>query len=206
MLVGGAPVDEGMLARIAARCDKVIAADGGADRLAATKIRPDAIIGDIDSLRHPQGWDAPVHRLAEQETTDFDKCLRSVKAPLHLCVGFTGGLMDHALAAFASIARSNRAAILIGDGDLCFRAWSGMHLELPADLRVSLFPMGRTRGRSKGLRWPLDGLELDPAGRIATSNRATGPIEIAFDGGPLLAILPLEALDHVSGVLEAQRS
>ena len=44
------------------------------------------------------GLQGVLHRIAEQETTDFDKVLRSVAAPLAIAVGFSGGRLDHELA------------------------------------------------------------------------------------------------------------
>jgi thiamine pyrophosphokinase len=47
----------------------------------------------------------PVHHLPEQDTTDFEKCLYSVAAPLLLGVGFLGGRADHHLAAMNVLVR-----------------------------------------------------------------------------------------------------
>lgn len=39
-----------------------------------------------------------VHHLAEQESTDFDKCLRNIRAPFVLALGVAGARIDHGLA------------------------------------------------------------------------------------------------------------
>ena len=65
------------------------------------EIIPDLIIGDLDSLLQRPVWESMTNvvRLAEQDTTDFEKCLYSVSAPLFLAFGFTGNRLDHTLAA-----------------------------------------------------------------------------------------------------------
>lgn len=63
-------------------------------------------------------------------------------------------------------------------------------LDLPAGTRVSLYPLGRVSGESRGLRWPISGLVFEPAGRVGTSNAALGgAVELALDG-PCILILP----------------
>ena len=58
--------------------------------------------------------------------------------------------------------------------------------------------MGPVRGRSEGLRWPIDGLAFDPTGRIGTSNAATGGVvRLGFDAPRMLVILPVDLLGPV---------
>ena len=57
--------------------------------------------------------------------------------------------------------------------------------------------MAAVTGRSSGLEWPIRGLNFAPAGRIGTSNRATGPVSLDFDGDGMLAILPKTRLDRL---------
>jgi thiamine pyrophosphokinase len=203
LLVGGAPLDPATLNAVQGRYGAIVAADGGADQLAAHGLHPDAIIGDLDSLRVPDGWgDVPVHRVAEQDSTDFEKCLRHVEAPLFFAVGFDGARIDHGLAVASALAQSPRRVILVGGGDLCCRLGAGIALDLAPGTRVSLFPMGPATGRSTGLRWEIDGLEMAPAGRIGTSNQATGPVSISVKGGPMLLIVPVNCLDELIAGME----
>lgn len=204
LLVGGAPLEVDVLAALAGRYDSIVAADGGADQLAAHGLRPDVIIGDLDSLVAPADWgDIPVHRVAEQDSTDFDKCLSHVIAPLFFAVGFNGARLDHGLAAFSSVAQSDAHVMLVGGGDVCCRLPGRVQMDLTAGTRVSLFPMGDALGvTSTGLRWSIEGLAMAPAGRIGTSNEATGPVDIVVQGGPVLLIVPLDCLDNVIAAME----
>lgn len=203
-LVGGGPVPaEGLRASLAL-APEVVAADGGADMPLPPGHRLGAVIGDLDSLADAEVLrraGVPVHHLPEQESTDFEKCLYSVEAPLFLCVGFVGGRTDHDLAAMNALVRySRKAAILIGPRDVCFLCPERLELDLPPGTRISLFPMARMRGLvSEGLRWPVTGLEMRPDGRIGTSNEATGGrVLIAFDAPGMLVILPIRHLPAVA--------
>jgi thiamine pyrophosphokinase len=112
-------------------------------------------------------------------------------APFLICVGFGGDRADHTLAACNAIVRhSGPPAILMAERDVAFALRHEVRLALPAGTRVSLFPMAEVSARSSGLRWQVDGLSLSPAGRIGTSNAATGPVTLTPLGPGLLVILP----------------
>ena len=84
-LVGGAEVCSTVLARALKLAPRVVAADGGGDSALAHGIMPEHVIGDLDSLSPQARTRIPQDRLqkiTEQDTTDFDKCLRSLDVPL----------------------------------------------------------------------------------------------------------------------------
>lgn len=177
----------------------LVAADGGADKALKMNEIPDLVIGDLDSLSPAARDRIPpekIVQIAEQDSTDFDKALRSVFAPVVLAVGFLGSRVDHQLAVFNALVQANRSpCILIGAQEVIFHAPRAVDLALADGDVVSLFPMRSVSGRSTGLQWPIDGLELSPEGRVGTSNRALGPVRIETDGPGMLVILPRRALD-----------
>ena len=180
-----------------------MAADGGGDVRAAARARFRAVIGDMDSLADPERLRAagvPLHPIAEQDTTDLEKCLYSVAAPLFIGLGFLGGRIDHHLAAMNALVKfADRPVVLVGGDDLCFLCPPELAIDLAAGTRVSLFPMGPVRGRSrKGCAGRSTGLAFDPIGRIGTSNAATGgPVRLGFDAPRMLVILPAGLLAPV---------
>lgn len=206
-LVGAGPLRSSALQRALALAPVPVAADGGADRLLAAGIAPQAVIGDLDSLSKSARATLPadtLYQIDEQETTDLDKCLCHVAAPLLLAAGFSDGRADHALAAFSSLVRHPwQRCILIGR-DLCFLAPPVLELRLPTGTRFSLFPMGRVGGTSLGLRWPIDGLELSPEGRIGTSNQTVAPVvRLSVDAPRALVVLPARHLRAAAAALRA---
>ncbi len=197
-LIGGGEVGERDIELALSLAPLLVAADGGASHALAAGYVPTAVIGDFDSLAPADRAQLPENRLfriREQDSTDFDKALRHVSAPLILSVGFLGARVDHQLAAFNTLARNaEKPCILIGKTEIVFHVPSRLSLDLdPGDI-VSLFPLSRVTGRSTGLQWPIDGLPLAPDGRVGTSNRAKGPVQIDMDGPGLLAIVPRRAL------------
>lgn len=193
-LVGGGDLGASDLAEALALAPRLVAADGGAAAALAAGHVPEAVIGDFDSLP-PEARDRiPPQRLfpvREQDSTDFDKALRSISAPLVLAAGFLGARIDHQLAAFNTLVRlADRPCILIGAGEIVLHVPDRISLPVRGGDVVSLFPMRPVTGRSWGLEWPIDGLELAPDGRVGTSNRANGPVTLEMDGPGLLAILP----------------
>jgi thiamine pyrophosphokinase len=204
IVVGAGDVSDEDLRFITSSGHTIVAADGGALRCLAAGIVPDAVIGDLDSLgdaaaRIPANR---LHRIAEQETTDFGKCLRSVEAPLVLAFGVTGPRIDHTLAVCATLVeRAEVPALVVGAADLLFHAPPRLALDLPLGARLSLFPMAPVTGRSEGLRWPIEGISFAPWGRIGTSNEVNGPVRIAMDGPGMIVITPREALAQVSAAL-----
>ncbi len=203
-LVGGGPVDPGQLAAALALAPEAVAADGGGDVVLPGGGAFAAVIGDMDSIRELGALRArgvPIHHLVEQDSTDLEKCLYSVEAPLFLGLGFLHGRIDHQLAAMNVLVRyPHRPTILIGGEDLCFLCPPELELDLAAGTRVSLFPMAPVRGRvSEGLRWPVAGLAMAPDARIGASNAATGGrVRIGFDAPAMLVILPVAQLGQVA--------
>lgn len=199
-LVGGSGADRAVLAQALALAPTLVAADGGADHALAAGYAPQAVIGDMDSISgaaRARIDPARFHPVTEQDSTDFDKCLRSIHAPFVIAVGFDGNRMDHALAAFNTLARHPaQACILLGPQDAVFLAPDrSFDLALDPGTRLSLFPMGPVRGRGTGLRWPIDGIDFAPGGRIGTSNEvAAHPVRLHFSDARMLVIVPAEAL------------
>ena len=177
---------------------RLVAADGGANRLLALGAEPEAVIGDFDSISNKARdalGPARLFPIPEQATTDFDKALRSISAPFVLGVGFAGARQDHNLAVLNTLVRyPDHRCLVLGGADVTFLAPQDMSLTLPIGSRLSLFPMGPVSGDSAGLRWPIQGLRFAPDGMIGTSNQVTGPVHLRFDAARMLVILPRAAV------------
>lgn len=196
-LIGGGDPSGADLREALALAPVAVAADGGADAALRHGIAPAAIIGDMDSLspEAARAFQGRLHRIEEQDTTDFDKALTRIEAPAVLAVGFAGGRLDHELAALHSLVlRADRPCILLGPQTLAFHAPPALDLPLAPGTLVSLFPFARVRIRSTGLRWPTDHLTFAPDRRIGTSNEATGVVSLRPDAPGLLVILPRATL------------
>ena len=213
-LVGGGDFDLPMIEAAHRHAPALVAADGGADRLAELRLAPHAVIGDMDSIAEPERWRAGpaafVH-LAEQDSTDFEKCLYATEAPLYVAVGFTGRRVDHMLAVFHALLRyPAKRVVLMGEHEVSMLAPPGalLRLAVTPGARVSIYPLLPVRAtHSRGLVWPVEGLELAAGSRIGTSNEASQPmIELAFDGPGALVMLEPTALGALVGAVSGERA
>lgn len=208
VLVGGGDAPAEDLSAALAHGGTLVAADGGAAVALAAGMTPAAVIGDMDSLDPALAarlTPDSLHTVAEQDSTDFDKCLRAISAPLVIGVGFLGRRIDHQMAAQNTlVTRPDRRCLLLGARDICFLCPPELTLDLPPGTRFSLFPMGRVAGRSEGLEWPIDGLDFRPDGQVGTSNRVAGPVRLWMEAPRMLVILPREALAETVRSLAAQ--
>ncbi len=209
ILLGPADVDFARLEALAKRGYPIIAADGGANYLLQKAIQPTAIIGDLDSLDRSLeiGAETTLLHITEQETTDFEKCLYSVEAPMFLALGFTGGRFDHTLATLHAMAKyiGQKYVLLIGREDASFIHMGELSLTTEPSQVVSIFPLTAIEfASSVGLKYPLNGLRLEIGKTIGTSNLATGdevrivPAAGYFDTAYLVSV-PGDGLERMLG-------
>lgn len=189
ILVGPADFDFGLFQMLSDNGYAIIAADGGANRLYDKNIMPHAIIGDLDSLENIKnfGSDTKIIHFTEQETTDFEKCLYYVEAPIFLAMGFTGKRLDHTLANTHTITKFHKTknVLLIASDDVSF-VWHGNFTSPVAkQTTVSVFPLMPIEfSHSEGLMFDLDHLKMEIGQFVGTSNHA---IDTSFSIIPTLA-------------------
>jgi thiamine pyrophosphokinase len=178
----------------------VCAADSGLDTLAAWGVAADLAVGDFDSLR-----DASLLARArvcirfprEKDETDTEIGIRELRARGFgriVLVGGGGGRVDHLLALRALLEREDGPEEWISPGGRLLRIHEATELCLPPGTLVSVFPLsGGARGmRSRGLRWPLEGLVWDAAGFGLSNVVVSSPVHIEPGPLPLLVVVPLE--------------
>lgn len=205
VLFGGGSAEPDVVSRAVLLGNTVTAADGGASLALKNGIVPSVVIGDFDSLTQSDKAalkSATLIQIDGQDSTDFDKALRNISAPLVIAVGFTGARLDHTLAALNTlVAHPDRRCVIVGEQDVIFLAPPKIDFTLPEGTRFSLFPMGPVSGHSTGLEWPIAGLHFESNGRVGTSNRVSGPICLEMDQPQMLVILPLEFLEYSTRAL-----
>jgi thiamine pyrophosphokinase len=203
-IIGAGRVSSKQIAKSLSLAPFVVAADGGAKVALKKGITPDAVIGDFDGGGDWRGAipAARIHRISEQISTDFEKCLYSIVTPFAIAHGVTGSRFDHSLASINALAKHNTFPVFILSGkDVIFLCPPKLSLDLPIGTRLSLFPLAKVRGRAEGLEFPIDDLIFTPLGRIGTSNRTIAKrVTLTFDAPHMLVILPWK---HLKRVLDA---
>lgn len=203
-LVGGGLTTNNAIRRCFSVSNTLVGVDRGAEICRSMGLNPNRIIGDLDSLKDVSAFDADtIHKFEEQDTTDFDKALRSIDAPLIVGAGFVDGRTDHYLACLNTlVTRPERRCVLLGAEDVVFVVPPKFTISLTPVTRVSLFPMAEVQGTSEGVKWPIDGLRLAPDGMIGTSNEATGAVTLKVDRPNLMMLLPADEFENVVDALK----
>jgi len=193
-LVGGARIAKDAISAVSTHAGAFVGVDAGADHLLAADVRPAAVIGDLDSLSDQARatFQTCLFEVTEQSTTDFEKALTRVAAPMVLGLGFTGGRLDHSLSVLNVMARHvQRAILLIDRDDVSFVAPLGqVAFYLPHGTRVSIMPLGAATVTVTGVRWPFAEMVMAPNGFTSPSNAALGGRISLQTDGPVLITLP----------------
>ena len=174
----------------------IVCADGGANKARKLGIRPDVIIGDLDSISSAARRlfsDVTTIRVASQYSTDLEKAFEYVLTRNFrsvVVVGAMGGRPDHSYANFSILKKYHkRLNILLSD------RWCDIEIvdrtaafALPVGSVLSLMPLGRCEGiTTTGLKFPLRNGSLELGVREGTSNRVvSSPVTISVRKGSLL--------------------
>jgi len=185
-----------LVKRLARAADIVICADGGTRHAVRLGIRPDVILGDLDSLSaadRRRFQDAAVLRIPDQESTDLEKairyCLRRGFGSV-VIVGAVGDRLDHstgALGCFKRFGNKIRMTLVDRGGTLTLLSRDESIKMSPGE-RFSLIPLGRCSGvRIDGARYPLKGSPLQLGVHEGIGNSAAGgTVRVRHEGGTLL--------------------
>ena len=203
LLFGAAPIARSSLSCLD-RCQNwpVVAADGGLVTALSCGLRPQAVIGDMDSANDLDQMPVDIRQIKRfgQDDTDFEKSLDLISAPLIIGIGFLDGRLDHSLAALDALARlpHDRPVLLVGGDDVLLCLRGDFEMTLPLASRFSVWPLGVQHFlNSYGLEWPLDDVTMAIGKRTGTSNRVNGtPVSIAAGvGDGYVVMAPFTAFD-----------
>ena len=177
----------------------VIACDRGYEHARRAGIRPDLVVGDLDSCRVELESGVPLRRLpVEKDDTDTMSALR-----LALSEGFRdirlvcalGGRLDHLLANLQSLAfaAARGASVRIESPDTEIRTLRNGSLRLPRreGYSLSVFAVdGVCRGLCiRGAKYTLEDAELRPDFPLGASNEwSAEEAEISVREGTLLIV------------------
>lgn len=183
-------------ARAAARrADAVICADGGARHAVALRLKPDFIVGDMDSLpkKTPKAWKKTLYWCDfDPERSDLDKAFdfaRALGAASVEVAGVLGGGLDHELVNFAALEENARGlALTVIDGGTARLLGPGRHaLAFKKGARFSLLAAPRARLTMTGARFALKN-ELLRRGSRGLGNRADGKVVLTVKEGRVWAV------------------
>jgi thiamine pyrophosphokinase len=176
----------------------IIAADGGGNYLYRMKLRPDVLIGDMDSIEeqaaaHYRNDKVKIVELNEQETTDFEKCLNYCCSNNIKDVKVFGAISlrpDHTLNNFSILKRfkPKMNVTLITDEFEIFIAERMLEFEYRKNETLSMMGVPFAKGIvTKGLKYRLTEEELRFGVREGSLNESISEkISISHKSGTLL--------------------
>jgi len=174
--------------------DFLIAADGGLDHLTRWGLKPDLLVGDLDSLETAPGSIPCVQHPRIKDDTDLSLAIDEALARgyKHIMVtGAWGGRPDHCVGSLQLLARAAGQGVrmeLLCDGYIATAIASGQTLRLSGGGIVSVFAYGgQASGVTiRGLEYPLDRAVLTDGTPLGISNTLDGEGEIIIEHGTLL--------------------
>jgi len=200
VLVAGAPLCWiRRLADLAANAKPLLAADAGADHLARLGLRPEAVIGDLDSIsdgtRAWLGEEALVLR-PDQDRTDLDKALEYAFEELGLedltVLAALGGRTDHEVGNLGLLARLRMGERLHFEGEdhrlLAIQGEAVLQARPGETWSFWTYDSG-VAVTIDGVLWPVDNVPLHAGGRPSISNRAqANEVRVVAAGGPVIVM------------------
>lgn len=165
LLIGNAAtVSAKLVKQLAKQADVIVAADGGASKALKSGVKPDFVIGDLDSIskRDLRALHACALNMATQENTDLEKALLFITRTLPVTqitlVGFVGGRWDFSIANILHIVSYAKKIdiTLAGDGWRMHLITRRAQFTTKLKKRVSLVPLKNCTGVTlTGLKYPL---------------------------------------------------
>ncbi|MDX1378866.1 MAG: thiamine diphosphokinase [Anaerolineales bacterium] len=183
--------------------DFIICADGGTRHASALDVRPDLVIGDMDStdkalLKKLRGEGVSIELYPrDKNETDLELAMNKsieLNAKEIVIVGAVGGRLDHTLANIALLSTPHLSAFnpKLDDGlEKIFFCRDQVEVRGRSGDIVSLIPwQGPVTGiHTKNLKWSLDNETLLPEQTRGISNKMTGDVAMIKISSGLLLIV-----------------
>lgn len=181
----------------------IIAADSGCDVLFKYKLKPDLIMGDLDSIDEyvlKEYLNNGIELTKFPSHKDYSDTELSVMEAIKrgaddiTILGATGGRTDHLLANLNLLYLMNQKGI---NGRISDENNEIYLIESPAEIEgkigeyFSIFSLGKDVKEITltNCKYPLDKYHLNPRDSLILSNEfSEGNLKIKFDGGPLIFI------------------
>lgn len=210
IVLNGTAPDKTLLAHVCTQVP-IIAADGAAAKLRLLGLDPTYVVGDGDSFDKNTNSlaTATILSSADQDSTDFEKCLLFVQQQQmlpSLILGISGGEIDHVLGNMQALIKhaqdqslyfldtyensENQLGIKIGIPV----SSTPLTLALEPNSLISIIPFYNTTVTTTGLHWELNNTALTTDSILGVRNISTGnSITFNVHEGKVLIIADITA-------------
>ncbi|MCA9732795.1 MAG: thiamine diphosphokinase [Deferribacteres bacterium] len=199
IIINGDLPDSKYIEPLLPQCERIICADGGANRALQHGIRPHSIVGDFDSItdetRAAFSQCDFIHK-PSQYATDFEKTLQYAideGVTSATILGISGARFDHQLANLHFMEKFCHRIELdfVDDSGRGFFVSQAYKFAGHIGQQVSLHALRRVEGiTTKGLKYPLINESLEWAVRDGQSNEiVANPVKITVKSGNLFVFV-----------------
>ena len=198
IICNGEPPSRALARKLVSRSDLIVAADGGANAARRIGIRPDIIIGDLDSITAATKRffsSSSIIKIKRQDNTDLEKALDyllSQNIGDVTIIGATGRRVDFTLGNLSVIWNyvPTMRLMFVGDGWRATPVESGKKIEAKLGTTISLVPFGTCSGVTlRGLRYTLTNATMN-VGEIGVSNVVKrSPFSVTVRKGKMLLFI-----------------
>lgn len=205
LITGGKAPDYKKIDKILEMGKYIVAADSGLDTADDWGIRPNKIIGDMDSLSNKE----KLKQYSKDEVTIYgrDKDLTDTEIGLEwlwqrgidtpCIIGGGGGRMDHFIGILSIFHRNPSPYLWITHSALVLEIKKKVRIVVETGKKVSFFPLGcdTVQMQSEGLKWPLDNV-VWKIGSAGISNETTADtVSVTVKNGRAIMVSSLEELE-----------
>ena len=178
---------------------KLICADGGANSAKKLGLKPDNIIGDLDSINETTlnfyKNISKVFKISRQNDTDIEKCLKFIiknKFTEVVLLGVTGDRLDHTFCNLGIVLKYFKKIKikLIAENSILIPYKGNVKFSTAKGETISLYGFdNKTKITSKNLKYPLKNTSLPFGKKESTSNMAvSSDVELKINGGKIFVI------------------
>lgn len=177
----------------------LICADGGANKAFKLKLKPDVILGDLDSI-NPEvkefySLTSKVIKVKRQNDTDVEKSIKYAAGKGYkdiVLLGVTGDRLDHTFCNLSIVLKFYPEVNLkiAAENSFLIPASGKIEFETIKNETISIYAFNnKTKIKSTGLVYPLNDIRLSFGEKESTSNSATGEkVELNISGGVIFII------------------
>jgi len=202
--------------RTCSKANFLIAADGGANHLKNLNLKPDVIIGDMDSVNVKSFIkNKSIEKIffkPDKDQTDTELAIIEAlkrKSKKITLIGATGGRLDHTLANIELIKKYPGKVILIENNSklISINKKQKLIIKGKKDSIISILPaVGNPKIKITGLKYELNNEKLKFPTQGTSNLIETRPAQITIDSGLLLVCTELKTKFEVTQSLEVTQS
>ncbi len=197
LFTGGEGPTRSRLAPFLDGVDLVVAADSGLDLARAVGVEPDLVVGDMDSLNDRSLMALYGDRLTvfppDKDETDTEIGLRFLRergAARVIVAGGGGGRLAHLVGLLCLFERPSPPRVWLTAREHVELVEGRIAIDGCLGATISFFPVGELAviERSRGLKWPLDGLTWKRGDAGISNVAAADRVEVELARGRLLMV------------------